>query len=270
MPDPAAPAHAVDAERLVIRPAGTSHWSRSLWRFLFGAGTPPASETIFNVFFVSDAGETLARGAILRGVRTVWIAGGLWLLCSAILLHVAISPVVPPADSWRARSWVGTPPERYMFDERVHRFQKYTDAVGRRSFETIPVLIEALNYKDLRYRIEAARALSRMLPDAREQARAAIPALIETLGMSARNEHIQSSMGALGAFGAMAESAVPAPVTVLRRQQPDPIPRLVAARALGDIGPAARGAIPALTDALQDRSPGVRQAARDALRRIER
>ena len=46
--------------------------------------------------------------------------------------------------------------------------------------------------------------------------------------------------------------------------------RLVAAQVLGNFGPAARAAVPALSQALHDRSPEVQKAAGDALLNILR
>jgi HEAT repeat protein len=46
--------------------------------------------------------------------------------------------------------------------------------------------------------------------------------------------------------------------------------RLEAAKALGNIGPAAESAIPALTKALQDAGEDVRKAAAEALEKIKK
>ncbi len=266
--NPEAPREAVDSERLVIRASQASHWSASLWRFLFAGATPPAAESIFNVFFISDGGEMRARREVARGLRTVRRVGSVWLVSSAALVWLAIAPLAPPPDSWRTAYWVAAPPRYGFFDERYHRFEKYLKTLGPQSFEAIPALIEALNYKDLRYRRDAASKLGSMLPAAREQARDAVPALRETLRMSRRNETIQSTIRTLGHFGPLAEPAVPDLVELL--QDRDNIVRFVAAEALGNLGPTARSAVPALTEALRDRSPGVRDAARRALKQVQR
>jgi HEAT repeat protein len=49
----------------------------------------------------------------------------------------------------------------------------------------------------------------------------------------------------------------------------DPWVRLQAARFLGSFGPYAREAVPALSAVLEDRDEGVRQAAAEALKRIQ-
>lgn len=266
--NPEAPRDAVDSERLVVRASSASHWSASLWRFLFAGATPPSAQSIFNVFFISDGGEMRARREVARGLRTVRRVGCVWLVSSAALVWLAIAPLAPPPDAWRTAYWVAAPPRYGFIDERYARFEKYLKTLGPQSFQAIPALIEALNYKDLRYRRDAASKLGSMLPAAREQARDAVPALRETLRMSRRNETIQSTIRTLGHFGPLAEPAVPDLVELL--QDRDNIVRFVAASALGDVGPSARAAIPALTEALRDRSPAVRDAARRALKQIQR
>jgi len=257
-----APASAVDSERLVIRPSKLSHWSLSLWRFLFASMEAPAGRTGFNVFFLSDGGELRARRAILRGLRTVWIAGCVWLAASLFLLWCANAPFQPNPESWRTAHWTRSPDD----SERLRRLDRYVKSLGPTSVEAAPALIEALGYENVRFRELAARGLGRILPAAREQAREAIPHLRDLLrasdGMS------QTAINTLSGFGPVAEPVVPDLAALLRHR--DVIIRYQAARALGRLGPTARAAVPALREALEDRSLGVRNAARDALRRIER
>jgi HEAT repeat protein len=70
----------------------------------------------------------------------------------------------------------------------------------------------------------------------------------------------------LGEIGPIASAAVPALADALK----DPVDgvRERAAVALGQIGPAAKDAIPALVAALKDDNPEVQQAATEALERI--
>jgi HEAT repeat protein len=72
---------------------------------------------------------------------------------------------------------------------------------------------------------------------------------------------------ALGDMGPAAVEAVPALLELLTGENVSD--RKLAALALGYIGPAARGALPALTQALRDADEGVRRMAAVARERIE-
>ena len=284
--NPQAAPDAVDSDRLVIRPATQSSWSLSLWRFLFGKAEPAKGRSIFNVFFLADKDEVRAKSLILNGMRTVWAIGCLWLASSTVLFWFALHPLSPPLDSWREAYWVGEPFARAHF----YRFEKHMKSLGyqpplayrylrvipddlpndrralHQSHEAIPALLEALRYKDLRYRERAADRLSHFLPAAREQAKDAVPLLIETLTISRDPNYIQTTIIALGEFGPLATPAVPHLIGLLRHE--DDFLRAQTATALRRIGPAAGDAVPALTKALEDPRPFVRKAAADALKKI--
>jgi HEAT repeat protein len=70
------------------------------------------------------------------------------------------------------------------------------------------------------------------------------------------------------AFAQLGEQAVTVLVNYLEHAQPDV--RRWAAMALGEVGPAARDAIPPLLDALRDDDADVREAARQAIEKIDR
>ena len=265
--DEKAPRDAVDSERLVIRPSRLSHWSLSLWRFLFADLNAPPSESKFNVFFVSDGGELRARRQIMKGLRTVWLVALVWLATSLFLLWCARDPYPVNPESWRAAHWTQPPPRAGFYDERYARFQKWVRALRPTSFDAIPALFEALRYPDYRYKAGAASGFRRMLPAAREQAKDAVPLLREMLQY--KGEHSQVTIETLGLFGPLAAPAVPDLAEILRTRDPDPLRRFFAAEALGKLGETARPAVPALREALQDRSRGVREAAQRALARIE-
>ena len=285
--NPQAAPDAVDSERLVIRPAIQSSWSLSLWRFLFGKAELAKGRSIFNVFFLADKEEVSAKQLILNGFHTVLAVGGLWLASPAVLFWFALHPISPPPDSWREAYWVGEPFERAHF----RRFEKHMKSLGyqpppayrylrvipddlpsdrrvvHQSHEAIPALLEALRYEDLRYRERAADRLRQFLPAAREQAKDAVPLLIETLTISRDPNYIQTTIIALGEFGPLAAPAVPYLIVLLRHE--DDFLRAQTAVALRRIGPAAGDAVPALTKTLEDRRPFVRKAAADALKTIQ-
>ena len=254
--NPGAPAHAVDSDRLVIRPSSRSSWSLTLWRFLFGNAKPAPGETTFNVFFLADQDEASARHAILRGLYTVCGVGLLWAASSALVFSLALRPLGPPPDSWRDRYWHGPEPnpnpmvQDMTRNERLFRFQKYIKSPAAGTATAIPALIEALQYKDQRFHKPALYAIRRMFPEARAAASAAIPVLIEMLRRGSFEDQ-QAAMLVLGRFGPMARGAVPALIELLDAEE-DEIIRFQAVRALGHIGPAAKEAVPALRALLQD------------------
>ena len=66
----------------------------------------------------------------------------------------------------------------YTRNERLFRFEEYIKTFGPKSTAEIPALIEALDYKDNRFRAGVTSALLRMMPRAREQEKEAIPLLL--------------------------------------------------------------------------------------------
>lgn len=259
--NPAAAPDAADSDRLVIRPSSRSSWSLSLWRFLFGKAKRAPGHSIFNVFFLADNDEVSARRLILNGFYTVSGIGFLWLASSAVIFSLALHPLSPPPESWRNAYWRGpepNPPDpRVLLDmtgrsERLFRFEKYIKGIGPRSTDAIPALIEAAQYKDHRFHWSAAYAFGRLLPGAREEAKGAIPVLIELLrGERFDFDDRQAAMLVLGEFGPMAKDAVPSLIEWLQEGGED-ILRYQAVRALGKIGPAAKDALPELNALLQD------------------
>jgi HEAT repeat protein len=116
--------------------------------------------------------------------------------------------------------------------------------MGREAKQAIPSLVEALKDEDGDVRISAAFALVRIKLEVKQ----AIPVLIEALKSEDANIRFDAAK-ALGAIGPEAKQAIPALVEALKEQ-----PRMFAggpAEALGRIGPEA---VPALTEALKDRS----------------
>jgi HEAT repeat protein len=136
----------------------------------------------------------------------------------------------------------------------------------------VPELAQALADEELWVRMNAAVALCRLRADARP----AIPALIVAL----QDDHNQTNLDnfettiqeraalALAWASEGTDAAVPALTTALEKK-PSQSLSLILIRALGEIGPAARAAVPQLHLLLGDDSLSVRNAAQAALRRIE-
>lgn len=271
------------AGNLVVRPASRSGWNEVLWKTLFGTIRPPRGKDIHDVFFITDGDELTARKHILKGFRTVLLWGLIWIISSVAIIWMAQQPwrQAPPPGSWRSAYWRGPEPNPspmiidYTRNERLFRFERYIKTVDKKSYNEIPVLLEAMAYDDYRFYEPASWALVRMMPEAKEHANEAIPLLVRHLYPCAYNaKTLQTTILAISSFGPDAQAAVPGLVEQLACRKtntyevsPDII-RFQAARALGEIGPGAEAAVPALTVAVNDPSRAVQRAAQDALRRI--
>ena len=157
------------------------------------------------------------------------------------------------------------------------RRQMAFDALVTPRREATPVLLELLVNQNASIRCVAAMGLCHIGSKAPE----AIPYLV----IAIQDRHLNTrywAAYALGQHGPAAQAAVPTLVKVLRKTFRDVDPtlegperyyadaRAVAARCLGEIGKGATPAIPALQEALTDKSPDVRDAAAKALLKIER
>jgi HEAT repeat protein len=154
--------------------------------------------------------------------------------------------------------------------------------IGPAAVDAAPALADALKDQNARVRVRASIALAKIGP----RATAAVPALIQALSdnldwLSPR----EYAARALGEIGPEAGEAVPALTRVLTESdaaaEAKPAStrerwrgyhaqmRAAAAEALGKIGPEAKEAVPVLREALEDKDEGVRQAAAEALQRIQ-
>lgn len=129
-----------------------------------------------------------------------------------------------------------------------------TESLRRGAKAAVPVIIELL--KDRNTRLEAADALGAMGSDAKE----ASPALVEVLV----DQDNATSIAVGAALRDIGPGAVPALIEALGDR-----PRMArAAFVLGQIGPAAKDAILALTKLLEHPNPDIHQNARKALKQI--
>jgi HEAT repeat protein len=133
----------------------------------------------------------------------------------------------------------------------------YGKPFGETFKPAVPTLIKALSDPKEDVCFDACRLLRQIGPEAKD----AVPALIQLLGVSRQAYRVNEVLAALEAIGAGAKSAVP----LLARAASYP----QAALCLGGIGPAAKDAVPALQKCLADPEPNVRLAATCALARIE-
>ena len=128
------------------------------------------------------------------------------------------------------------------------------EALRREAKEAVPVIIELLKDKNTRH--QAADALQAIGPDAKE----ASPTLVEVLV----DPDEGTSIGIAAALRDIGPGAVPALIEALGDR-----PRMTrAAFVLGQIGPAAKDALPVLTKLLEHPNPDIRQNARKALKQI--
>ncbi|MBI3462390.1 MAG: HEAT repeat domain-containing protein [Planctomycetes bacterium] len=150
------------------------------------------------------------------------------------------------------------------------RRDRSRDEFARRHEQMVPAFIEALKDKDGRVRMTVASGLAALGPSAR----AAIPALIETLAdqsppqkyMSRKGPPPEAGPQAAKALAQFGEEAVPQLIQALENENPKV--RAGAARVLGLIGDKAKAAEPTLIEALDDTDHEVRVSAATALSQI--
>lgn len=133
--------------------------------------------------------------------------------------------------------------------------------IGADAKPAIPALREALTDDHEDVREAAAEALGKIAPAAKEVA----PALERAL--KDEDKFVRCAAGA-----ALAKLGLPGkglPVLIGAMEDILPYPRAVAARMLGEVGPPAKAAIPALKQALKDGPWRVRKAAAEALEKIQ-
>jgi hypothetical protein len=136
----------------------------------------------------------------------------------------------------------------------------------------VPALAQALEDKGPLVRMYAAMALFRL----RTEARPAVPALIKGLKDKANETYMnlfwmtirEMIIDALGRASAGTDEAVPALTEALKTADTDAL-RVAAATALGEVGPDARPAVPLLQKLLKDKHRPTRDAAREALEKIQ-
>jgi HEAT repeat protein len=119
--------------------------------------------------------------------------------------------------------------------------------VGPAGKSAVPALIKALEHEDARIRSPAAYSLGRMGP----AAKAAVPALTRTLHDS--DSHVR--INAADALRRIDNSAAGIPALIEVCKDPSPSNRCTATMVLGDFGPAAKDAVPALLELLKDSDP---------------
>ncbi|MGB2823153.1 MAG: HEAT repeat domain-containing protein [Phycisphaerae bacterium] len=134
--------------------------------------------------------------------------------------------------------------------------------MGPRAEQAVPALVEALCDDHHYVRSWAASALGNFGP----AARAAIPELIRLVRDDPAEDVRRPAAMTLAQIGPEAAGAVD--VLIPHLKSSDRGTRIYTAIALGMFGPAARQAIPALTEAMRDPDEDLHREAAEALRRI--
>jgi len=122
--------------------------------------------------------------------------------------------------------------------------------------------IEMLEGTNLSAKLSAINAVGKIGPEAKD----AIPALIETIRQT-RNHDKKILLGCNYALLAMGKEIVPYMISLLKDDEWEM--RRGAAWILGEVGPEAKDAVPALTEALNDSNPEVRTRAAEALKKVK-
>ncbi len=122
--------------------------------------------------------------------------------------------------------------------------------------------MKMLKDDDLIKKYSAVNAVGKIGPEARE----AIPLLVETIRQT-RNHDKRLLLACNYALLAMGKEIVPGMISLLKDD--DWEMRRGAAWILGKVGPEAKDAVPALTEALHDSNPEVRTRAAEALKKVK-
>jgi HEAT repeat protein len=135
--------------------------------------------------------------------------------------------------------------------------------LGPRAAAAVPALVETLNDPSSQVCEQSAIALGKIGASAQP----AVPLLIQILRSTGKDPNLRRASGeAVASIDAKGESLVPVLVEILRGRNDEG--RWVAAGLLGKLGPLARKAVPTLLDSLDDDAPHIREAAAEALKRI--
>ena len=139
--------------------------------------------------------------------------------------------------------------------------------VGPEAHGAIPVLRERLKDREVENRQLALDALVSIGPDEKE----VLPLVLKTLNDKSDPILVGSAADGLGEFGPKAKEAVPALIEVVKTGAETSMATnpYKAAEALGQIGPDARAAIPVLTQWATGRSQAERRMVAEAIKKIE-
>jgi HEAT repeat protein len=136
----------------------------------------------------------------------------------------------------------------------------------------VPSLADALSDKDFFVRWNAAMALFQL----HSEARPAVPALINAVKDKKNKTNLNTFPStidevaalALGRASAGTPDGVPVLLEALKNAEA-PVTRMAMTRALGEVGPEAKAAVPQLQLMCKDSDFWVREAAKESLRKIE-
>ncbi|HEY7424159.1 MAG TPA: HEAT repeat domain-containing protein [Gemmataceae bacterium] len=117
---------------------------------------------------------------------------------------------------------------------------------GTESKAAVPALIKALKDRDTFVRRFSAQALGEIGPDAQSAVRPLTAAVDDS------KKEVQSAAAA--ALGKLGPSGIESLIGILRDDSKDTAIRRQAITSLGDLGPAAHSAVPALTEVLKEKT----------------
>ncbi|KGM43581.1 hypothetical protein JY97_06450 [Alkalispirochaeta odontotermitis] len=136
--DPAAPADAVDSDRLVVRRANAGIFSSPLWQVSQGRIKP--QHRAEDIFFLTDSKEQVARRRIMKGMWQVWAWALLWIALSLTMFHFQLPRTRDGYALWSM-------PEIIQYAAPRDRLPAVLDFIERtdaRSAEQDPALLRRL------------------------------------------------------------------------------------------------------------------------------
>lgn len=216
---------------------------------------------------LTDAAHAGERGRVLNGLLTTLNDPDPFVRKAA-----ATSVLMFPRDAVTAEQASAAPALAAALADTERSVRKVAAGslatLGANAAEAVPALTAALKDEDDFVREQAAGTLGKIGPPAKT----AVPSLIHALNndeVSYVREHAAKALGLIGgdAIGPRLPEAVQALIGGLKA--PERGVRKDSARALGQLGPAARAASAALREAAKDKEKDVRELAAESLQRLE-
>jgi len=141
--DPAAPADAVDSERLVVRRANSGIFSTPLWQVSQGRIKP--QHRAEDIFFLTDSKEQVARKRIMKGMWQVWAWALVWIALSLTMFHFQLPRTRDGYELWSMPEIIHYAPSQ----DRLGAVLDFIERTDTRSAERESTLLRRLRQTPL-------------------------------------------------------------------------------------------------------------------------